>query len=191
MKKDYLELIRNDKTIAYKIVQLCDIELYEEFQTPEDVNGKLTYSHQGKAFANDGSGGEFILLDDGAVAFCSSEGQTGRIASDLEELFTLLVNCSAFIDYSDKSIFDNLKTLETYAQKAEKDFVDDVEEYIKPDTVASLKKDIAAYLDIKLYDTIAEPVLMKFYNACMQEPLFQSLYHEDDGEVTPSDNLIF
>ena len=46
-----------------------DVELLQEHQEPETEDGHLTYSIPGKTFARDGSGGEYILLDDGTVGY--------------------------------------------------------------------------------------------------------------------------
>ena len=34
-------------------------------------------------------------------------------------------------------------------------------------------------------------VLQKFYDAAHREPVYQGFYHEEDGSVTPYENLFF
>lgn len=96
---DILSKILNNSELAEKIRLKCDIELYPQLQKPDDMDGKITWNIDGKAFGVDGSGGEFVLLSDGTIGFNSSEGETGRIAENIKELFSLLVNCPCFHDF--------------------------------------------------------------------------------------------
>ena len=102
---DILEKILNNPELAEKIRLKCDIELYPELQDLYDEDGHITWNIEGKAFGADGSGGEFVLLSDGTIGFNSSEGETGRIAENMKELFSLLVNCPCFFDFfNDRSL---------------------------------------------------------------------------------------
>ena len=85
---DILEKILNNPELAEKIRLKCDIELYPELQDLYDEDGHITWNIEGKAFGADGSGGEFVLLSDGTIGFNSSEGETGRIAENMKELFS-------------------------------------------------------------------------------------------------------
>ena len=96
---DILAKILNNNELAEKIRLKCDIELYPQLQKPDDMDGQITWNIDGKAFGVDGSGGEFILLSDGTIGFNSSEGETGRIAENIKELFSLLVNCPCFLTF--------------------------------------------------------------------------------------------
>lgn len=97
-----------DETIVGYISILCDMEFYDEPKEPENAEGRVSYSIEGKAFAYDGSGGEFILLDDDSVGYCGSEGQCGRIAQNLNEFLTLIINCSCFLDYTDMEMYEDM-----------------------------------------------------------------------------------
>ena len=111
---DILSKILNNSKLAEKISLKCDIELYPQLQKPDDMDGQITWNIDGKAFGVDASGGEFILLSDGTIGFNSSEGETGRIAENIKELFSLLVNCPCFHDflmpdiYKDKILLKNM-----------------------------------------------------------------------------------
>ena len=112
---DILEKILNNNELAEKIRLKCDIELYPQLQKPDDMDGQITWNIDGKAFGIDGSGGEFILLSDGTIGFNSSEGETGRIAENIKELFSLLVNCPCFHDFLMSDIYKDKILLKKYA----------------------------------------------------------------------------
>ena len=61
---DILAKILNNSELAEKIRLKCDIELYPQLQKPDDMDGKITWNIDGKAFGVDASGGEFILLSE-------------------------------------------------------------------------------------------------------------------------------
>ena len=121
---DMLSKILNNSKLAEKIRLKCDIELYPQLQKPDDMDGQITWNIDGKAFGVDGSGGEFILLSDGTIGFNSSEGETGRIAENIKELFSLLVNCPCFFDFLMPDIYKDKILLKKYANKIEKQYKD-------------------------------------------------------------------
>ena len=177
---DILEKILNNPELAEKIRLKCDIELYPELQDLYDEDGHITWNIEGKAFGADGSGGEFVLLSDGTIGFNSSEGETGRIAENMKELFSLLVNCPCFFDF--------LMT-DLYADKIEKEYREEFSDITDYDW-DEIKREIAKELDFSVDDNIAENTLMKFYEVATKEPQYQGTYHEDDGSLTLSEPLI-
>ena len=186
---DILSKILNNSKLAEKIRLKCDIELYPQLQKPDDMNGQITWNIDGKAFGVDGSGGEFILLSDGTIGFSSSEGETGRIAENIKELFSLLVNCPCFFDFLMPDIYKDKILLKKYADKIEKEYREefcDINDY----DWDKLKREIASELDLPVDDNIAENTLVKFYKVATREPQYQSTYHEDDGSLTLSEPLI-
>ena len=190
--KKITEKIISDEILTRYISVICDMEFYHETRDPENAGGRVSYSIAGKAFAHDGSGGEFILLDDASVAYNGSEGQCGRIAKNLDEFFSLIINCSCFLDYTDSGIYDDIDELIRLSEKMEMTFADDVEFFrgnlSVPFIEAKIK--IAEFFEVNLYENIAEPVLLIFYKAATQEPKFISYFKEKNGELTPSENII-
>ncbi|MHB9298615.1 hypothetical protein ACW0S4_09145 [Fusobacterium polymorphum] len=186
---DILEKILNNSELAEKIRIKCDIELYPQLQKPDDMDGQITWNIDGKAFGIDGSGGEFILLSDGTIGFNSSEGETGRIAENIKELFSLLVNCPCFNDFLMSDIYKDKILLKKYADKIEKEYREEFSEITDYDW-DKLKREIASELDLPVDDNIAENTLVKFYEVATREPQYQSTYHEDDGSLTLSEPLI-
>ena len=186
---DMLSKILNNSKLAEKIRLKCDIELYPQLQKPDDMDGQITWNIDGKAFGVDGSGGEFILLSDGTIGFNSSEGETGRIAENIKELFSLLVNCPCFHDFLMSDIYKDKILLKKYADKIEKEYREEFSEITDYDW-DKLKREIASELDLPVDDNIAENTLVKFYEVATREPQYQSTYHEDDGSLTLSEPLI-
>ena len=186
---DILAKILNNSELAEKIRLKCDIELYPQLQKPDDMDGKITWNIDGKAFGVDGSGEEFILLSDGNIGFSSSEGETGRIAENIKELFSLLVNCPCFFDFLMPDIYKDKILLKKYAGKIEKEYREDFNKMTEHDW-DEIKSEIASELDFLIDDNIAENTLIKFFEAATREPQYQSTYHEEDGSLTLSEPLI-
>ena len=186
---DILAKILNNSELAEKIRLKCDIELYSQLQKQDDMDGQITWNIDGKAFGVDGSGGEFVLLSDGTIGFNSSEGETGRIAENIKELFFLLVNCPCFFDFLMPDIYKDKILLKKYVDKIEKEYREEFSDITDYDW-DKLKREIASELDLPVDDNIAENTLVKFYKVATREPQYQSTYHEDDGSLTLSEPLI-
>ena len=186
---DILSKILNNSELAEKIRLKCDIELYPQLQKSDDMDGKITWNIDGKAFGVDGSGGEFILLSDGTIGFNSSEGETGRIAENIKELFSLLVNCPCFHDFLMPDIYKDKILLKKYVDKIEKEYREEFSDITDYDW-DKLKREIASELDLPVDDNIAENTLIRFFEATTREPQYQSTYHEEDGSLTLSEPLI-
>lgn len=186
---DILKRILNNPELAEKIRLKCDIELYPKFQDLYNEDGHITWNIEGKAFASDASGGEFVLLSDGTIGFNSSEGETGRIAENMKELFSLLVNCPCFFDFLMPAVYEDKILLKKYADKIEKQYREEFNDMNKYDW-DTIKNEIAKELDFPIDNNIAENTLMKFYKVATREPQYQATYHEDDGSLTLSEPLI-
>ena len=83
----------------------------------DDAEGRCTFSLPGMAFARDGSGGEYHLLEDGSIGYYSSEGEAGRLAENMDDLFSLIVSCICWHDCCDAKHYVDSKTLEEYGQR--------------------------------------------------------------------------
>ena len=186
---DILKKILNNPELTEKIRLKCDIELYPELQDLYDEDGHITWNIEGKAFASDASGGEFVLLSDGTIGFNSSEGETGRIAENMKELFSLLVNCPCFFDFLISDLYKDKALLKKYADKIEKEYREEFSDITDYDW-DEIKREIAKELDFPIDDNIAENTLMKFYEVATRELQYQATYHEDDGSLTLSEPLI-
>ena len=69
----------------------CDILFYEEFREVEFSQNNDVYSLSPIAFAKDGSGGEYVIIEDVSMGFIGSERQVGRVAESLNNLLTFFM----------------------------------------------------------------------------------------------------
>ena len=95
---DYLKILRENPNLAEEFDSLFDFFLLDELSPRDEADGRATFTLPGMAFARDGSGGEYHLLEDGSIGYYSSEGETGRLAESMDDLFSLLVSCICWHD---------------------------------------------------------------------------------------------
>ncbi len=114
---DYLKILRENPDLAEEFDSLFDFFLLDELSPRDDAEGRCTFSLPGMAFARDGSGGEYHLLEDGSIGYYSSEGEAGRLAESMDDLFSLLVSCICWHDCCDAKQYVDSKTLEEYGQR--------------------------------------------------------------------------
>ena len=82
-----LQRIRKNKQLNTLLMHECDIYFYEEVRALQFVNNHEIYSMGCDAFAQDGSGGEYVFLEDGSIGFISSEGEVGRVRGISVDIF--------------------------------------------------------------------------------------------------------
>ena len=90
---DYLKKLRENPDLAKEFDILFDFSLLDELTERDEAEGRCTFTLPGMAFARDGSGGEYHLLEDGSIGYYSSEGEAGRLAESMDDLFSLIVSC--------------------------------------------------------------------------------------------------
>lgn len=162
-----------------------DVELLVEHEEPETEDGHLTYSIPGKTFARDGSGGEYILLEDGTVGYWGSEGQCGRLAESMEECFTLIVNCPWWMDvvnacrYGDP--FDSDEALQELIDELREEY-----SHIEPE----IQEQTSEALNASLEENLVE-LLRRFYECATRAPRLVTTYREDDGSTHDSAGTLF
>ena len=108
---DLFGYIKGNKELNTLLIHECDIYFYKQSQEIQFLNNQEVYSIPCKAFARDGSGGEFVLLNDGSIGFIGSEGEVGRIAENLEELLTILIHAGNIYDFKCRYMNKNQRQL--------------------------------------------------------------------------------
>ena len=179
---DYLKILQEDSSLAADFDALFDFFLLDEPTERDEVEGRCTFSLDGKAFARDGAGGEYHQLEDGSIGYVSSEGQCGRIAESIDDLIYLLVYSICWHDYCDSSQYTDMDTLEAYANERYDEIASYTEMEIWEEVVKALGMPSEANVAVEL---------QKFYDAAHRAPLYSCYFHEDDGTVTESQNLFF
>ena len=77
----------------------CDICFYDEIREVQFSYNNEEYSLACQALAQDGSGGEYVILEDQSIGFIGSEGQVGRVAESINDLLTFLLHAASISDF--------------------------------------------------------------------------------------------
>ena len=100
----------------------------------------------------------------------------------MDDLFSLLVNCICWHDCCDAKQYVDRKTLEEYGQRCRNGNLEDMD--------VDRWRRVSAALGIPTSGKLA-PVLERFHKAAQRQPLYQCMFHEDDGSLTESYGLMF
>ena len=80
-----LQVIREDKQLRILLMQECDILFYDQFKEVEFSQNNEVYSLSPIAFAKDGSGGEYVILEDDSIGFIGSENSVRDLLTKHEK----------------------------------------------------------------------------------------------------------
>ncbi|MDO5520861.1 MAG: hypothetical protein Q4G58_10260 [bacterium] len=185
----FISKIRQDMELADKIETFCDFRLDDEILDCNSLDYGMTFNIAGLAFGNDGAGGEYILLDDRTVGFCSSEGQCGRIAENITDFFTLITNCYYYCEYLHKELANDpdklVEFFHRWEEKSREEFNEDYD-----DDFDTVRMEIGKALGIPVSEEAALQSLQRLYHCLTIEPQFISYCQEDNGDLSPSEPLI-
>lgn len=186
---DFIKFLREDKDLSDLLCDVCDIEIFPEFKTPQDECGHLTYNISGKTFARAGSGSEYILLEDGSIGFWGSEGACGRIADNLQEFFEFMVNCPYWQDYLDEEEYQDQEELREFAREVYEEHVENDADLCSFD-LPEAQQELACCMGIEKKTDVVD-ILMRFYYCTKREPRFVSTYTENDGSTHSGTGSLF
>ena len=177
---DLLKYIKENKTLNILLMSECDIYFYKQSQETQFSSNQEIYSIPCKAFAKDGSGGEFVFLTDGSIGFISSEGEVGRIAENLEELLTFLIHASNIFDFNCKHLYQNPSILTKYCDgyifTTRKNYKAENKDWDR------IRSDIAKELSLPFDTKKLEDLAMCFYQAATRNPSFSCKYIDGENE---------
>lgn len=186
---DIIKILRENHDLSELLEDICDIKILPRFIPPQDEGGRLTYNIAGRTFAKDGTGGEYILLEDGSAGYWGSEGQSGRMADSLNEFFTLVVNCPYWQDYVCIEPYKDLESLSSFAKDIFDEYAQSFQE--APDiNFYTIHKELADGLGIALNKDLSE-ILMKFYHSAGRRPRLITTFTEADGSRHHSSGSLF
>ena len=94
-----LEAIRDNNHLRNLLLAECDICFYDEIREVQFSYNNEEYSLACQALAQDGSGGEYVVLEDQSIGFIGSEGQVGRVAESINDLLTFLLHAASISDF--------------------------------------------------------------------------------------------
>ena len=180
-----LQIIKNNQHLRRLLLDECDIYFYDHIREVQFSNNNEEYSLACQAFAQDGSGGEFVILEDDSIGFIGSEGQVGRVAESLDDLLTFLLHAGSISDFSCRLLYQNKHLLEKFSQgfidKARENYQSKGEDWDKVRT--GLAQDLGLEFDPEKLQELA----LKFYQSAIRTPLFTCKYgHAEDEYVCDS-----
>ena len=177
-----LQVIREDKQLRILLMQECDILFYDQLKEVEFSQNNEVYSLSPIAFAKDGSGGEYVILEDESIGFIGSEGQVVRVAESLDDLLTFLIHAGSISDFSCRLLYQNKNLLVKFCQGFLKKVRENYQS--KGEVWDKERAGIAKRLRIYFNPDKLEELAMKFYKTATRTPLFTCTYHHGDEEYS-------
>ena len=182
---DRLQIIRNNQHLKRLLLDECDIYFYDHIREVQFSNNDEEYSLACPAFAQDGSGGEFVILEDKSIGFIGGEGQVGRVAESLDDLLTFLLHAGSISDFSCHLLYQNKHLLEKFSQgfidKARENYQSKGEDWDK------VRTGLAQKLGFEFDPEKLQELALKFYQSAIRSPLFTCKYgHAEDEYVCDS-----
>ena len=113
---DKLQEVRENEQLRTLLMTECDIYFYDKISEVQFSGNNEEYSLACKAFAQEGSGGEYVFLEDNSIGFIGSEGQVGRVAESLEDLLTFLLHAGYISDFSCRYLYQNTDLLKAFCR---------------------------------------------------------------------------
>lgn len=180
-----LQVIREDNQLRNLLMKECDILFYDQLKEVEFSQNNEVYSLSPIAFAKDGSGGEYVILEDQSIGFIGSEGQVGRVAESLDELLTFLLHAGSISDFSCRLVYQNKDLLSKFCQgfinKARENYQSKGELWDK------VRTGLAQELGLEFDPEKLQELALKFYQSAIRTPLFTCKYsHGEDEYVCDS-----
>lgn len=175
-----LEAIRDNNHLRNLLLAECDIYFYDQIREVQFSNNNEEYSLACHAFAQDGSGGEYVILEDQSVGFIGSEGQVGRVAESLDDLLTFLIHAGSISDFSCRLLYQNKHLLVKFCQgflnKARENYQSKGEEWDK------VRAGLAQELGLEFQPEKLHELAFNFYQSAIRTPLFTCKYGHGENE---------
>ena len=175
-----LQVIREDNQLRILLMQECDILFYDQLKEVEFSQNNEVYSLSPIVFAQDGSGGEYVILEDDSIGFIGSEGQVGRVAESLDDLLTFLLHAGSISDFSCRLLYQNNELLAKFCQgftnKIRENYQSKGEEW---DTV---RTELAQELGLEFQPKKLQELAFNFYQSAIRTPRFTCKYGHGENE---------
>ena len=132
------------------------------------------------AFAKDGSGGEYVILEDESIGFIGSEGQVVRVAESLDELLTFLIYAGTISDFSCRFLYQNKHLLAKFCQG----FINKAREnyQLKGELWDKVRAGLAQELGLKFQPEKLQELAFNFYQSAIRTPRFTCKYGHGENE---------
>ena len=177
---DRLQIIRNNQHLKRLLLDECDIYFYDHIREVQFSNNNEEYSLACQALAQDGSGGEYVILEDQSIGFIGSEGQVGRVAESLDNLLTFLIHAGSISDFSCRLLYQNKDLLAKFCQgfinKARQNYQSKGEKWDKVRTL------LAQELGLEFQPEKLQELAFNFYQSAIRTPQFTCKYGHGENE---------
>ena len=152
----------------------CDICFYDEIREVQFSYNNEEYSLACQALAQDGSGGEYVILEDQSIGFIGSEGQVGRVAESLNDLLAFLLHAGSISDFSCRLLYQNKHLLAQFC----KGFIDNARENYqsKGEDWDKVRTGLAQELELEFLPEKLQVLAFNFYQSATRLPLFTCKY---------------
>lgn len=179
---DKLQEVRENEQLRTLLMAECDIYFYDKISEVQFSGNNEEYSLACKAFAQDGSGGKYVFLEDNSIGFIGSEGQVGRVAESLDDLLTFLLHAGYISDFSCRHLYQNTDLLKAFCRG----YVSKIREsyQVKQENWDQVRGNMAQKLSLDFNPENLEEVAMTFYQAATREPVFSCKYIDGEEEYT-------
>ena len=177
---DKLQEVRQNEQLRALLMIECDIYFYDNVSEVQFSGNNEEYSLACRAFAQDGSGGEYVFLEDNSIGFIGSEGQVGRVAESLDDLLTFLLHAGCISDFNCRYLYQNTDLLKAFC----KGYVSKIREsyQIKQEDWDQIRGNMDQKLSLDFNSEKLEEVAMTFYRAATREPVFSCKYIDGEEE---------
>ncbi len=169
--QQFIDRIKADSYMQHYLSAECDFDLEDDKQLEDDLYDLLEGGRcQFKLtpFGCDGSGGVYVLTDDGRVGYIDSEGSAGFAAMSVRDFFSILLCCRYLSDWSDVD-FDSVE-----------DFMECVEDKSSPSK--NYKERIAEFCCDCGLETDPEKIYEMFKKGVFSQPPLEIKAIDDDYE---------
>lgn len=177
---DRLQIIRNNQHLKRLLLDECDIYFYDHIREVQFSNNNEEYSLACQALAQDGSGGEYVILEDESIGFIGSEGQVGRVAESLDDLLTFLIHAGSISDFSGRLLYQNKDLLAKFCQgfinKERQNYQSKGEKWDK------VRAGLAQELGLEFQPEKLQELASNFYQSAIRTPLFTCKYGHGENE---------
>lgn len=173
----FINRINSDEELKEEIYNKCDPDtIYPQKELMEDLEwlmeGGSEENYDLVPFANDGSGGLYLLVNDQHIAYFDSEGCAGYVAESVDDFFNILFVFRFFC--LSKGV---MKSYEQFLKECEEDLFE-----IKPSEA------FERFLIKEKMETDKEKVYEKFIKGLTITPIFE--INPIDKEYVKTNNLL-
>ena len=180
MERDKDGKATNNQHLRRLLLDECDIYFYDQIREVQFSNNNEEYSLACQALTQDGSGGEYVILEDESIGFIGSEGQVGRVAESLDDLLTFLLHAGYISDFSCRLLYQNKDLLVKFCQG----FLNKVRENYqsKGEVWDKVRAGLAQELGLEFKPEKLQELALKFNQSAIRTSLFTCKYGHGENE---------